>query len=225
VSTEKGWEPAIIGFFGPMYSDKTNAGFSITYAVERATQFGIELKVAVVRPSLDDRQDDPNYLTNHLGAIRKGFKAVVVDEKRPWEILNNKQVKAADVVIIEEVQFFRPGIGQLVMELHKLGKRVYLLGLDLDFLGKPFPAFRAIKLALGLLEADQWELNLLTGICHHCGRRASHSLRFIGGQLAPADSGTFATEGSQKKGKVVSYMPVCQAYHRKKLEAAGIEVP
>ena len=78
--------------------------------------------------------------------------------------------KDADVVGIDEVQFFDDGIITTAKDLAANGKRVIIAGLDTDFRGVPFGPMPGI-----MCEADY--LDKLTAICMQCGNPASYSQR------------------------------------------------
>lgn len=80
----------------------------------------------------------------------------------------------ADVVGIDEAQFFGLDLVQVCEELAAEGKRVIVAGLDQDFRGRPFepmPQLMAIAEYVTKLHA----------ICVVCGAPANHSQRLIGG--------------------------------------------
>lgn len=80
----------------------------------------------------------------------------------------------ADVVGIDEGQFFDNDLISVVQELASLGKRVIVAGLDQDYLGRPFepiPQLMAIAEFVTKLHA----------ICVVCGAPANHSQRLAGG--------------------------------------------
>ena len=87
----------------------------------------------------------------------------------------------ADIVAIEEGQFFDERLPDVVSRLADAGKQVVVTGLDQDFRGIPFgPMPRLMALA------DQ--VTKLTAICVVCGEPATRTQRLIDGQPAPADS-------------------------------------
>ena len=80
----------------------------------------------------------------------------------------------ADVVGIDEGQFFDNDLLGVVQELATLGKRVVVAGLDQDYLGRPFepiPQLMAVAEFVTKLHA----------ICMVCGAPANHSQRLSGG--------------------------------------------
>ncbi len=78
--------------------------------------------------------------------------------------------KDADVVGIDEVQFFDDKIITTAKDLAANGKRVIIAGLDTDFRGVPFGPMPGI-----MCEADY--LDKLQAICIICGNPASYTQR------------------------------------------------
>jgi thymidine kinase len=80
------------------------------------------------------------------------------------------QIDSADVIGLDEVQFFDMEIVPLVLELVHLGKRVLLAGLDTTFANEPFgPVPNLMALA------DQ--VTKLSAVCMTCGQPAIHTQR------------------------------------------------
>lgn len=80
----------------------------------------------------------------------------------------------ADVVGIDEAQFFGLDLVDICQELAAEGKRVIVAGLDQDYRGQPFepmPQLMAIAEYVTKLHA----------ICMVCGAPANHSQRLVGG--------------------------------------------
>jgi thymidine kinase len=85
----------------------------------------------------------------------------------------------ADVVAIEEAQFFDAGLIDVAERLADRDRAVIVNGLNRDFLGRPFgpvPALMAI--------AD--EILMLSAICMVCGEAASRTQRLVDGRPASA---------------------------------------
>jgi len=130
-------------------------------------------EVVLVKPRLDTRTDEVT-VVSRSGAEHR---AVTVDHSAEIEAA----VGAADIVAIEEGQFFDEALPEVVEALAAGGKQVIVTGLDRDFRGIPFgPMPRLMALA------DQ--VTKLTAICMVCGEQATRTQRLIDGQPAPADS-------------------------------------
>ncbi|MEX0709761.1 MAG: thymidine kinase [Chloroflexota bacterium] len=130
-------------------------------------------QVMLVKPRLDTRTDEGS-VVSRSGAQHR---AASVDDSRQIEAL----VGEADIVAIEEGQFFDEGLPEVVERLADAGKQVLVTGLDRDFRGIPFgPMPRLMALA------DQ--VTKLTAICVVCGEPATRTQRLIDGRPATADS-------------------------------------
>ncbi len=126
--------------------------------------------VQVFKPTVDDRYDQTMVVT-HMGVKHQ---AVVIDSVRT---LRASVRPEADVVFIEECQFFDDSLTALCIELADAGYEVVCAGLDQDFRRVPFGPMPAL-LAL----AD--EVVKLRAICMKCGAPASHTYRQIEGKPA-----------------------------------------
>jgi thymidine kinase len=97
----------------------------------------------------------------------------------------------ADVVGIDEAQFFDEEIIRVCEALVNQGKRVIVAGLDMDYLGKPFGPMPQL-----LAIADF--ITKLHAICVQCGHLANVSYR------------TSAEEGTVVLGEKNNYEPRCR---------------
>jgi thymidine kinase len=95
----------------------------------------------------------------------------------------------ADVVAIEEGQFFDEGLVAVVRRLLREGHTVYVTGLAQDFRGEPFGVMPTL-----LSLAD--EVSLLTAICQKCHGVGTRTQRIIDGEPAPWDSPLIMVGGS-----------------------------
>jgi len=95
----------------------------------------------------------------------------------------------ADVVAIEEGQFFDEGLVSVVRGLLREGHRVYVTGLAQDFRGEPFGCMPTM-LAL----AD--EISLLNAICQRCHGVGTRTQRIVDGEPAPWNSPLILVGGS-----------------------------
>ena len=130
-------------------------------------------KVQVFKPSIDRRFDEEMVVT-HMGVRHEAVAVSTVDELRG-------QIEGdADVVCVEEAQFFDDSIIDLVTRLADSGYEVVLAGLDQDFRRQPFGPMAAL-----MAIAD--EVVKLRAICMKCGGPASHTYRTIDGRPAHKD--------------------------------------
>jgi len=151
-------------------------------------------EVVLVKPRLDTRTDEVT-VVSRSGAEHR---AVTVDHSAEIEAA----VGAADIVAIEEGQFFDDGLPEVVERLAELGKQVVVTGLDRDFRGIPFGAMPRL-LAL----ADQ--VTKLTAICMVCGEPATRTQRLINGEPAGADSPLIVIGGMGDE----TYEARCRLHH------------
>ena len=126
--------------------------------------------VQVFKPKIDDRYDQTMVVT-HMGVRHE---AMAVDNVAD---LRGKLDPNAQVVLVEEAQFFDDSIVELATELADRGVEVVLAGLDQDFRRRPFGPMAAL-----LAVAD--DVVKLRAICMRCGAPASHTYRSVDGRPA-----------------------------------------
>ena len=151
-------------------------------------------EVVLVKPRLDTRTDEVT-VVSRSGAEHR---AVTVDHSAEIE----PAIGAADIVAIEEGQFFDEALPEVVEALAASGKQVIVTGLDRDFRGIPFGTMPRL-LAL----ADQ--VTKLTAICMVCGEPATRTQRLIDGEPAPADSPLIVIGGLGDE----TYEARCRLHH------------
>jgi thymidine kinase len=151
-------------------------------------------QVVLVKPRLDTRTDEIT-VVSRSGAEHR---AVTVDHSAQIE----EAVGPADIVAIEEGQFFDEALPEVVEALAASGKQVIVTGLDRDFRGIPFGTMPRL-LAL----ADQ--VTKLTAICMVCGEPATRTQRLIDGEPAPADSPLIVIGGLGDE----TYEARCRLHH------------
>ncbi len=151
-------------------------------------------KVQVFKPSIDTRYDDSMVVT-HMGVKHEAVPVRNVAD------LKAKLNKEAQVVLIEEAQFFDPSLVSLVVELADKGREVICAGLDQDFRREPFGPMPEL-----LAVADQ--VIKLRAICMNCGAPASHTYRVIDGKPAHWDDPVLLI------GATESYEARCRACYK-----------
>lgn len=157
-----GWIEVICG---SMFSGKTEELLRRLRRAQIARQ-----KVQVFKHSIDRRYSEAA-IASHNGLRAAAIPARDSDEVR--SLLD----AGADVIAIDEVQFFDEGIAPLCDALADQGKRVICAGLDMDFRGEPFGPMPPL---LALAE----RVDKLQAICVACGGPASHTQRLIDGEPA-----------------------------------------
>jgi thymidine kinase len=151
-----GWIEVIVGC---MFSGKTEELIRRLRRAEIARQ-----RVAIFKPRIDTRFS-ADHLVSHSDAR---FRATVVTHSS--EVL--EQAGEAQVVAVDEGQFFDSGIVDVAEELAARGKRVIVAGLDQDFRGKPFDPMPQ------LLAVAEYITKTLA-ICVVCGNPADRTQRTI----------------------------------------------
>jgi len=127
-------------------------------------------KVQVFKPAIDNRYTEEK-VTSH-----SGLDVDANPVASAGEILEKLDANTT-VVGIDEVQFFDPGIVDVVMNLANQGIRVIVTGLDMDFRGEPFGC-------MPQLMARAERVDKLHAICMVCGELASRTQRLVDGEPA-----------------------------------------
>jgi thymidine kinase len=151
------------------------------------------LSVQVFKPSIDTRYG-VGQVSSHSGAH---VEAVTVQ--------NSAEVQAqaradADVIAVDEVQFFDHGIVRVCERLANAGKRVIVAGLDRDFRGETFGPMAEL-----MIHAE--EVDKLHAICISCGAPATRTQRLINGLPARFDDPIVLIGASE------SYQARCRKCH------------
>lgn len=152
----RGWIEVICG---SMFSGKTEELIRRLKRVKIAN-----LKVEIFKPAIDTRYDENNIVSHDTNAII----STPVDNSQKILLL----AQDADVIGIDEAQFFDPELPEVCDRLAYQGIRVIVAGLDMDFTGKPFG-----QMPFLLAKADY--VTKLHAICVQCGSIANYSYRKI----------------------------------------------
>lgn len=152
-------------------------------------------RVEIYKPSIDTRYSEEDVVSHDHNTMT----STPVDSSAGLLLLAD----AAEVVGIDEAQFFDEGLPAVCNELANRGKRVIVAGLDMDFRGVPFgpmPALCAI--------AD--EVTKVHAICVRCGNLAYVSHRKVAG------------ERRVMLGEQMEYEPLCRhCFHELRQEATA----
>lgn len=151
---KRGWIEVICG---SMFSGKTE---ELIRRLKRACI--AHQRVEIFKPAVDTRYDEIHLVTHD------GNRLVSTAMDTSGAIL--AAAKGAEVVGIDEAQFFDPGLPAVCDQLARDGVRVIAAGLDMDFAGNPFGPVPFL-----LAEADY--ITKLHAICVRCGSIASYSHR------------------------------------------------
>lgn len=161
-NNKTGWIEVICG---SMFSGKTEE------LIRRLKRVRIaNLKVEIFKPAVDTRYHAINIVSHDESIIQ----STPIDNSQTILLL----AQDADVVGIDEAQFFDSEICFVCEQLALRGIRVIVAGLDMDYLGKPFGQMPNL-----LATADY--ITKLHAICVDCGSIAhySHRKQRDGGQL------------------------------------------
>ena len=184
-------------FCGPMFSGK-----SLRLIVEMQRAEIQELRSILFKPRIDTRYSESK-VTSHNKHSRE---AVVVDtvaemrnelETRGMYPGKTPNVKAVEVIGIDEGQFLGNDLPKFCDEMASLGVRVLVSGLDQDFSGRPFDPIPEL-----MARAEQ--VTKLDAVCRVCKGTATR---------------TFRKSKSKERvqiGAEVEYEPRCRKCHSKK---------
>lgn len=151
--------------------------------------------IEIVKPEIDDRYGEETIGT-HVGRTWEA-KILSLDEDGR-DILQSTD---ADVIAVDEFNFFDPTFVPIIDQLANEGKRIIVSGLDQTYRGEPFtPMDEAIALA------D--EVDKLSAVCEVCGQEATKTQRIIDGEPARADEPTIIVGADE------SYQARCRSCHK-----------
>ncbi len=179
----RGWIEVICG---SMFSGKTEELIRRLKRVRFAN-----LKVEIFKPAIDTRYDELNIVSHDTNAIH----STPIDNSQKILLM----AQGADVIGIDEAQFFDDGLPEVCDKLAYRGIRVIVAGLDMDFTGKPFGQMPFI-----MAKADY--VTKLHAICVKCGNIANYSYRKI-----PDDDQVML-------GAMDAYEPRCRVCYNEKKE-------
>lgn len=172
---------------GSMFSGKTE---ELIRRLKRAN-FARQ-KVEIFKPAIDTRYDVVCVVSHDEKAVKS------TPVKSASEILLH--VSDAEVVGIDEAQFFGDDLVEVCTHLADNGVRVIIAGLDMDFEGRPFGPMPSL---LSVAES----VTKVHAVCVHCGNPAQFSYRFAG------------SDNLVELGETESYKPLCRScYNQAKAE-------
>lgn len=122
------------------------------------------MKVEIFKPAIDVRYDEVKIVSHDTNAI----PSTPVDNSQKILLL----AQGADVIGIDEAQFFDQELPKVCDELALMGVRVIVAGLDMDYLGNPFGPMPSL-----ISKADY--VTKVHAICVKCGNIANYSYRKV----------------------------------------------
>lgn len=181
---------------GCMSSGKTDELLRLLRRAEYARR-----RILLVRPDVDTRTP-PEYAESRSMA-RYPSRMVPTDD--PWRIVLLARETDADLVGIDEAEFFVPAVVDAIEALRRSGRHVIVTGLNLDFAGRPFGSMPDL-----MARAD--DVTLLTAICVICGETATRTQRLVNGRPAAIDD-PLVVIGGMDSGAVETYEARCNRHH------------
>lgn len=154
-------------------------------------------KVVAFKHASDVRYDDEK-LASHSQSFIEGVPAANVEEMKK---IFFEKYSDAQVIGIDEAQFFGSEVVKFCEDLADMGKRVIIAGLDKDFRGEPFKPMDELLARAEYVDKFQ-------AICAVCGNPATVSQRLIDGEPAYYDDPIVLV------GATESYEPRCRKCHR-----------
>jgi thymidine kinase len=182
----RGWIEVITG---SMFSGKTEELIRRLKRAKIAKQ-----KVEIFKPSVDTRFDELKVVSHDENTISS---TPVQSSSQILLYVNNAD---ADVIGIDEAQFFDKQLADVCNQLANSGIRVIVAGLDMDYLGKPFGPIPELM-------ATAEYVTKVHAVCIECGNLAQHSHR------------TISDDHLVVLGEKNSYEPLCRVCFREKRKA------
>lgn len=173
---------------GSMFSGKTEELIRRLNRARIARQ-----QVEIYKPQIDTRYSEENVVSHDSNSV----SSTPVDSSQSILLMAG----LADVVGIDEAQFFDDGLVEVCNTLANSGKRVIIAGLDMDFKGHPFGPIPALC-------AIAEDVTKVHAICVHCGALAHVSHRIV--------------EGDKQVllGELQEYEPLCRHCYNKFVQPA-----
>ena len=163
---------------GSMFSGKTE---ELIRRIKRARI--AQQQVKIFKPCIDTRYSDVEVVSHDSQSVA----SVPVASAAEMVSLAH----AADVVGVDEAQFFDEGLVEVCNLLANQGKRVIVAGLDMDFRGNPFGPMPALC-------AVAEDVTKVHAVCVRCGELAQFSHRLVAGDT------------QVMLGEMQTYEPLCR---------------
>lgn len=182
-------EGKITTIIGPMCAGKSK---ELIHKCHLLSTYGMK-KVIVYKPENDTRFSKDSIVSRSGESI----EAVNIPTEITKEIIDNilEETKYYDVIGFDEGNFYTGEICELILELSKRGKEVYVAGLNLDYRGHEFGHMGRITLMSN-------EIVKLHAYCACCGGEAKFTQRLENG--VPAKLGELVVIGGDE-----AYEPRC----------------
>lgn len=143
-------------------------------------------KVVYVKPDKDNRYSETEIVTH------SGKKVTALNVSITMGLCCYEEIEEADVILIDEVQFFNEHVILDINDLLYEGKIVYVSGLDLAFDGSSFTITKELM-------AQAEDIIKLKAVCEVCGQDG-----WISGRRHSLGGEVF------KLGQKETYIPLCR---------------
>lgn len=168
---------------GSMFSGKTEE------LIRRLNRARIaQQKVEIYKPMIDTRYSEEDVVSHDSNSVA----STPVESSQSILLMATE----ADVVGIDEAQFFDEGLIEVCNTLANRGKRIIIAGLDMDFKGVPFGPMPAL---CSIAE----DVTKVHAICVRCGNLAHVSHRIVEG------------DKQVMLGELQEYEPLCRQCYNK----------
>ncbi len=168
---------------GSMFSGKTEE------LIRRLNRARIaQQKVEIYKPLLDTRYSEEDVVSHDSNSVA----STPVESSQSILLMATE----ADVIGIDEAQFFEEGLVEVCNTLANRGKRIIIAGLDMDFKGVPFGPMPALC-------AIAEDVTKVHAICVRCGNLAHVSHRIVEG------------DKQVMLGELQEYEPLCRHCYNK----------
>lgn len=178
---------------GPMFAGKTE---ELLRRVGRARLAG--LRVEVVSHAIDTRGGHAQ-LRTHTG--RSAPARMMSRPEELLDLLDRTDQGAADIIAIDEAQFFGTDLVPVIEQLLQVGIQIEVAGLCVTYDGDPFEPLPALM-------AVAEEVVKLTAVCSLCGADAAFHVRVHGG-----GAGDARRLLADNIGGTETYQARCRAHH------------
>ena len=168
---------------GSMFSGKTEE------LIRRLNRARIaQQKVEIYKPMIDTRYSEEDVVSHDSNSVA----STPVESSQSILLMATE----ADVIGIDEAQFFDEGLIEVCNTLANRGKRIIIAGLDMDFKGVPFGPMPALC-------AIAEDVTKVHAICVRCGNLAHVSHRIVEG------------DKQVMLGELQEYEPLCRHCYNK----------
>ncbi|MFC2488200.1 MAG: thymidine kinase [Alloprevotella sp.] len=168
---------------GSMFSGKTEE------LIRRLNRARIaQQKVEIYKPMIDTRYSEEDVVSHDSNSVA----STPVESSQSILLMATE----ADVIGIDEAQFFDEGLVEVCNTLANRGKRIIIAGLDMDFKGVPFGPMPALC-------AIAEDVTKVHAICVRCGNLAHVSHRIVAG------------DKQVMLGELQEYEPLCRHCYNK----------